>query len=363
MNRLRFSARILFAVSLAFSAATASAGKNKPVAGDRFFTTPNAQGYVEIIEGINSAKKSIFMQIFRLSNDTVADALIAAQKRGVEVTLIGDPKAFDTGHVKELAEKMRAAGVNVRRASDSFSITHSKAMVIDETTAYVTSMNLTSAFNKMRDYGVITKKPGIVKEMLKVFHADLENADKGLGKTPALQEDDLMWSPVNSEIKLKSLIDSAQKSVVSEVENLSNPAVQAAFVAAEARGVDVKIILPMCNLSSGPDVRNYIFLNELRAAGAETRVMPGPSDANLPYMHGKMIMVDYNRVYLGSINFSINSITKARELGILSSEKVVLDGMSEIFLYDWQVSKDAPESMPESCRAKTPSPLADDLIQ
>ena len=63
----------------------------------------------------------------------------------------------------------------VVKSSSQFSLTHEKAFVIDQTTAYIMSMNLSAQsknspdFTRMRDYGLSTTDPTIVKDVDKCF--------------------------------------------------------------------------------------------------------------------------------------------------------------------------------------------------
>ena len=58
----------------------------------------------------------------------------------------------------------------------------------------------------------------------------------------------------------------------------------------------------------------------LRRGGVAARVMPYPATPRHPYMHAKMMVADDRRAYVGSANYSVNSTTLARELGLLFSE-------------------------------------------
>ena len=71
-----------------------------------------------------------------------------------------------------------------------------------------------------------------------------------------------------------------------------------------------EFLVPGCGL--GSDVHyNFSALKKLRYAGAEAHYMPAPATESIPYIHAKMIRVDNARVYIGSINFSYNSLAHA----------------------------------------------------
>jgi len=104
----------------------------------------------------------------------------------------------------------------------------------------------------------------------------------------------------------------------------------------------------MCDKNPNP-LLNYPPLERLARAGVEVRVMITPESQSHPYMHSKMILVDGERAYLGSVNFSFNSTTRARELGIIFSRASIAKEIGRIFKADWAVSVDPPDPPPWNC--------------
>ena len=223
-------------------------------------------------------------------------------------------------------------------------------MVVDGTIAFVTSENLTTAAATQRDYGVITRDPGVISEFMKVFAADWQNAANKTGVTPPLSAPNLIWSPVDSEQRLVALINSAHKFVFTTTENLGDPAIQNALEMAAKRGVDTRIIVPMCDLNPNP-LFNFPYMKTLAASGVQGHMMPYPSTAARPYMHGKMILVDGITAFVGSINFSVNSTQKARELGIVFQNSAVSSEIEKNFVTDWNASVAIPANPPTNCPA------------
>jgi cardiolipin synthase A/B len=145
-----------------------------------------------------------------------------------------------------------------------------------------------------------------------------------------------------------NLISTAKKSIIIQVENLGDDHIQKALIAVVKKGISVRIIVPMCSKNFNPKL-NYAPLKELTAAGIKAKVMPEPETASKPYMHSKMMIIDGVSAYVGSVNFSKNSTTQARELGILFSESIPIKKMSEIFEQDWISSITVPNEDSVSC--------------
>jgi cardiolipin synthase A/B len=319
----------------------------------KLFSTPDPKGHPDFVASIKGAKKTIFMEMYHLTDMAVVDELIAAKGRSVDVKVLLDKASIDTNKgYAEAYHKLQAAGVSTRESSAGFSIQHAKAMVVDGHTSFVTSVNLTGKADSTRDFGLILEDQKVANEMLSVFNADWQNSLTGKTDTPTLTDPNLVWSPNDSEAKLSSLIDTAKKTVIATVENLDDPEIQNAFVRAVGRGCHVRLIIP--EVDEGPN-NNWPNLKRLIAGGVDARVMPYPASASKPYMHSKMIIVDNADVYIGSVNFSTNSTRKARELGIILPRPAIIDSVASTFEGDWKVSITPPDKPP------VPSPTAKEV--
>jgi phosphatidylserine/phosphatidylglycerophosphate/cardiolipin synthase-like enzyme len=102
------------------------------------FSPGNAQELV--LRTIGNAEKSIHVAAYSFTSKPVATALVAAQKRGVEVRVVADQKSNATRYtaVTFLANQ----GVPVRLNS-KYAIMHNKFMVVDGRTVQTGSYNYT----------------------------------------------------------------------------------------------------------------------------------------------------------------------------------------------------------------------------
>ncbi len=299
-----------------------------------YFATPSPAGLKPVADAIAGAHTSIKMIMFHLTEKSIVQALIDARSRGVDVRLILDAKNLESKSSQKIANELKNAGVVVTPSSPEFSITHAKAMVIDKRRAIIMSLNLTTIFEKTRDYAVSTEDACVVQEFLSVFDADVSNAAAHTKVTPPLSCASLLWSPVNSESRLVSLIDSAKTSIATSSENLGDKAIDEALAKAAARGVKTRVLAPLCDLNPNP-VLNVPILREMDAEKIDARAMPAPSGREQPYIHAKMMIVDGARAYVGSINFSENSTRHARELGIIFDDQNTIAQISAIYETDW----------------------------
>jgi phosphatidylserine/phosphatidylglycerophosphate/cardiolipin synthase-like enzyme len=227
-------------------------------------------------------------------------------------------------------------------------------MVIDGTTTMIGSINLIYTFDTTRDFAVVTQDPSIAAEFEAVFHQDLVNAANGGMVTPALTNPYLLWSPVNSQQGILALIASATKTIELDTENLSTSSktgVLAALEAAAARGVTVRVLTPECDL--GTSNFNFPATATLDGLGVQARLMPYASptvfeSAAVPYIHGKMIIADQARAFVGSENLSVNSLQDAREVGIVFTDPNAIAAFEADFDQDWALGV-APEGDAAAC--------------
>lgn len=316
----------------------------------QLIVTPNAQGHIEFIQSINKTVSGdvIRMAMFHITDNDVINALVSAHKRGVTVKVILDAISLNVPNFYLGSQQLKTGGVDVRASSSAFTISHQKSMVINNSEVFITAINLTKLTETTRDFGLIVHDSAVIAEVMSVFEQDWQNAANNQGLTPTVSDIHLIWSPVNSLTKLVNLISTAKKSIVLQVENLGDDSIQAALIAAVKKGISVRVIVPMCS-KGGSAKLNYPHLKELAASGVQTKVMPRPESVERPYMHSKMMIVDGVTAYVGSVNFSRNSTTYARELGILFSETEPIKEMRGIFEMDWAAAINAPAEEAVSC--------------
>lgn len=95
-----------------------------------------------IVNEINNATKSVYVQAYSFTSPDIANALIAAKNRGLDVAVIVD-KSQETANYTE-ADDLTAAGVPVH-TDKAFAIAHSKIMVVDGSDVITGSFNFTRA--------------------------------------------------------------------------------------------------------------------------------------------------------------------------------------------------------------------------
>jgi len=132
--------------------------------------SPNAEP--EVLSFISSASETLDVEMYVFTYDKVAEALANASKRGVRVRVILEKRLDDNSANQRNFDYLRANGVDVRWASFSYKLTHSKFLVADRKRVLVGSINFSnSALNSNREAAVIFECPS-VEEFVHAFETD-----------------------------------------------------------------------------------------------------------------------------------------------------------------------------------------------
>ena len=288
----------LGAVVAAFAAALIA-----PPGGTLALVTQPDQGYAPIYRLLASAKHDVDLTMYEFDDANAESILAADAHRGVRVRVLLD-HSYIGGYNDATGSFLRQRGVHVRWASTQVALTHEKSAVVDGRTAVIMTGNLTSRYYSTdRDFAVVDTQPSDVAAIEQTFVLDWANRPA----RPAAGAD-LVWSP-GSEQPLVSLIGSASHSLLVENEEIRAPSIVTALEQAARRGVQVD--LTMTRSSSW-----YGTFDELVRAGVHVSTY-SPSAAL--YIHAKAIDVDGARVFLGSENFSVESMDYNRELGVITA--------------------------------------------
>ena len=269
---------------------------------------------------MSSARQSLDMSMYELSDATAEQILIADHKKGVRVRVLLDHD-YSGGSVNQSAySTLSAAGVPVAWANDS-EIFHQKTITVDDSESAIMTGNLTPQYySTTRDFVVMDSQAVDVSAIESAFGSDWSGAAPSPGPPGA----DLVWSP-GSEAPLVALIDSADHSVTVENEEMDSTAIEDALIADVHRGVNVTVIMTS-------DSEWDSAFSQLESAGVHVVLYPDTSSAL--YIHAKVIDVDSTKAFIGSENFSTASLDTNRELGIITTSTDVTGPLNDTLLSD-----------------------------
>jgi cardiolipin synthase len=300
-------------------------------------------GMTPLYDFMSSARQSLDMTMYELSDPTAEQILIADHKRGVRVRVLLDHD-YTGGSVNQSAyATLSSAGVPVAWANDS-EIFHQKTITVDGDESAIMTGNLTPQYYATtRDIVVMDSQPSDVAAIESVFAGDWS----GAAPSPGPAGVDLVWSP-GSEPQLATLIGSATRSVVVENEEMDSTSIEDALESDAERGVDVTVVMTA-------DSEWDSAFSQLESD--RVHVVLYPDTASALYIHAKVIDVDSTKAFIGSENFSTASLDYNRELGLITSSASVVGPLNSTLSNDisgGQTQQQA-STAPPATTAPTPS--------
>jgi phosphatidylserine/phosphatidylglycerophosphate/cardiolipin synthase-like enzyme len=284
-----------------------------------------------LLKLIHEARQSLRVKMFALSDPRVLRALIRAHGRGVKTRIMLNP-ARRSGELQNAGSRsvLRGAGIDVLDSNPAFEVTHEKSMVCDGSVALIGSANWEpETFENTRDYGIVTRDPAEVREIVECFEADWSRRPFAPHKASSL-----VWSPGVGRAQIGQFIDSAKHSVYVQNERYQDAIIVEHLVRAKLRGVKVHVMArPSHSLRAEKLVEGVGDLRILRDVGIGIRKIHGLR------LHAKMLLADRSRAIVGSINLAPGSFDKRREVAIRVGDRDIVARLSEVVHDDWKHSR------------------------
>jgi cardiolipin synthase A/B len=284
-----------------------------------------------IVDAINAATKSLRIKMFLFSDPGLIQAVLDAHRRGVQVRIMLNPARRSGEQENEETRKiLTEAGVDVQDSNPKFDLTHEKSMVVDDTIAYVKSLNWeTKNLTLTRDYAVVTDHKHEVDEIIECFEADWHRTDF----TPG-DHSHLIWCVGNGRQRLGQLIDDAKHSLFLQNERYQDPVMIEHLVRAARRGVKIHVMArPPHKLKKEKLSEGVSGLRILQDCGVKIQKLKHIK------LHAKLLLADGNRAIVGSINLAPGSFDSRRELAIEVKDEHVTKRIDEVLQGDWANSK------------------------
>ena len=262
---------------------TTSAGTCLVVAcaakGVTVFVEPEA-GAAPIVQAIKAARRSIWVEVYLLSDPSVIHALEDAAARGVDVRVLLETHPFGDGatSAQRVLEQLSAAHIAAKATNPAFTYTHAKVLLVDGTAAYILTANLSvsglggySRTTGNREYLVLDTNPDDVADIRAIFQADWDRT------APRLRVPRLVVSPVNARATLLGLIASAHTTLDLEDEEMYDRQSEDALIAAAHRGVIVRLALPAPAPGAAAPSGQSDDIARLRQGGVQVRYLTTPT--------------------------------------------------------------------------------------
>jgi phosphatidylserine/phosphatidylglycerophosphate/cardiolipin synthase-like enzyme len=263
----------------------------------------------KLIDYISSAQSTIHIAAFEFDLTPVAEALIAAHQRGVEVLWVTDDEYGieadkERGHGQ--FAMLKKAGLKVKDDGRG-ALMHNKFWIFDGQTVWTGSTNITVNGNFRNNNNVIViESPALAATYEREF-AEMWAGDFG-PTSPSTVGDQavtingtplqVLFAPEDDVAhRLVPLIENAQSSLRFMAFSFTHEEIGDAVLARAKAGVDVRGIFE----TRGSETE-YSELPMLYCAGVPVR-----QDGNPYTFHHKVFVIDDRMVVTGSFNFSSNA--------------------------------------------------------
>jgi phosphatidylserine/phosphatidylglycerophosphate/cardiolipin synthase-like enzyme len=271
-----------------------------------------------LLHALAAAQRSIDVTIYQLSSRPVIAGLAEAAARGLHVRVILDRTQNGAA---ALMMELGAAGISARPSSAGFRFTHQKTVILDRTSAWISTGNLDDrSLGSARNLSVIDRDFEDVLDLSAIFEADWTEDPVDLGCTR------LVVSPENARARVMALIASAEQTLDIEALYITSTDVTRTLSSALQRGVRVRVLFNDPRFGVGDATREA---RALVGAGAQVRRLPNR------FVHAKTILADGRRLFVGSENFSETSLDENREVGLVLTSEPEVARASDTFDRDW----------------------------
>jgi phosphatidylserine/phosphatidylglycerophosphate/cardiolipin synthase-like enzyme len=262
---------------------------------------------------MKSAKKTIDIVIFRFDIDEIADVLTAAVERGVAVrALIAHTNRGGAGKLRKLEQRLLKVGVTLSRTADDMVRYHGKLLAIDGKRVFVLGFNFTHQdVEKSRSFGLGTRNPKLVREVMKVVDADHNRTDL------VVNSGRVVVSPENARELLADYIRKARRELLIYDVNLCDDRMLTLIKQRANAGVTIRVI--------GEVEKKWVEAIRWRVRPF-TRLK----------LHVRAIIRDGRSAFVGSQSLRKLELDERREVGLITRDQRVVKRMTDIFNSDWK---------------------------
>jgi len=317
-----------------------------------YFTAPLTINNPDLIAGsieqkligfIDSAQISIHIASFEFNLTPVANALIAARNRGVDVKWVTDDEnglQYDIQPGRGQFSLLTGAGIEVRDDAGRTALMHNKFWIFDQQITWTGSTNITvNGIFKQNNNVLVIRSPEVAfifeREFQEMWNGQfgprapstLNNQWVILDGTP-LQ---VLFSAEDHAISnLIALVNDAKVSIQFLAFSFTDYPLAQAMIERAKTGVDVKGVFETFG-SSGTRSELKTFW----CAG-----IPARQDGNGSFLHDKIIVIDNSIVVTGSLNFSSNADDSNEENVVIVDNNEIADLYLQEFEKLWGQAHD-----------------------
>ena len=278
----------------------------------KLLTQPE-DGIAPLLRAVEKATKSIDIVIIRFDLKPLERALEAAVNRDVAVrALVAHTNTGGDKGLRQLELRLLKAGVTVARTNNDLIRYHGKLLVIDRAKLFVLGFNYTGVDLASRSFGIQTKNPKVIRDVLGLIDADA--CRTGYATTAP----ELVISPENARAQLTRFLSKTTHTLEIYDPNLCDDGMLGLLKRLAKRGVEIRILGKLEKKWRGDDF--------------DARAFPGKR------LHVRAIVRDGRRAFVGSQSLRKLELDERREVGLIVRAPAIVNAIRRVFEKDWEQS-------------------------
>jgi len=293
-----------------------------------------------LIEKINAAKTSIHIASFEFDLTPVAEALIAAKQRGVDVRWVTDDEHgleadLEPGHGQFAMLQQR--GIEVRSDTRS-ALMHNKFWIFDGKTTWTGSTNITvSGVFQQNNNTVVIHSPEVAAIYEREF-AEMWEGQYGPSSPSTADQQSVVVNGTPLQVyfsaeddvmtRIVPYVRGAQSSIRFFAFSFTDQALAQAMIDRAGMGVDVAGVFEKVGSETESAQLRTLYCAKL----------PVRQDGNPRFLHDKVIIVDNRYVITGSFNFSANATESNDENVIIIDNPQIASLYMQEFERIWNIA-------------------------
>ncbi len=306
------------------------------------------QGSIEgrLIDKINAAQTSIHIVSFEFDLTPVAEALIAAKQRGVDVRWVTDDESglgADEDPGRGQFAMLQNAGIEVRADTRS-ALMHNKFWIFDGQIAWTGSTNITaSGVFQQNNNTVIIHSPEVAAIYEREF-AEMWDGNFGPKSPSTVDQQSVIvngtpiqvyFSPEDHVLDhMIPLVSNANSSIRFMAFSFTDFPLAKAMLDRASAGVNVAGVFEKVGSETESSELHTFFCAKV----------PARQDGNPKFLHDKVIIVDNRYVISGSFNFSSNATQNNDENVIIIDNPTIANLYTQEFERLWSIATDPAPS-------------------
>jgi phosphatidylserine/phosphatidylglycerophosphate/cardiolipin synthase-like enzyme len=317
-----------------------------------YFTDPlvindsnNPTGSVEekIIQFIDNAQSSIHIASFEFNLPRVADALINAKARGVDVRWVTDDENglnIDADPKRGQFTRLMQNGIEVKDDAGRSALMHNKFWIFDKQITWTGSTNITVNGVYKQNNNVIVIHS---QEIASIYEREWEELWTAQLGPRAPSTVNTQWAILNNT-PIQVLFSSEDKIVSKLIAIVNDAEVNIRFLAFSF--TDYPLAQAMIDRAkAGLDVKGVFETFGSTYESSELRTfwcagVPARQDGNGSFLHHKVIIIDNSIVITGSLNYSTNADDSNEENVIIVDNPEIAALYLQEFEKNWAQAKD-----------------------